>query len=45
MTTGSTSYMPERFVEGRLWKSVPLFEKRLFSASIERIVLLYIRSV
>jgi len=42
---GSTSYMPERFVEGLLRKSVPQLGQSLCSASIERAVLVCIRSV
>jgi len=45
MTTGSTSYMPECFVEGLLRKQVTASVQSKVSASIEHAVLVYIRSV
>jgi len=43
MSTGSTSYMSEGFVEGLLRKSVP--QQRLCYALSERAVLVHIRSM
>jgi len=45
MKTGSTSYIRESFAEGLLRKVVPQLECSLCSTSIERAVLIYIRSV
>jgi len=43
MATGSASYMREIFVEDLLWMSMS--QQSRCSASIERAVLVYIRSV